>query len=232
MTTTLSCPFCSAPVNVTTGADEFTGTSTKGACACGATYSAGPEVSIACGSWTPPAAAPAPKPEIETEPCSRCGGCGRYSYCARYGSTCFRCGGKGRTLTKRGKVAAEYLRTLRSRPTSALKVGDVVRTSIVTVGCEVADVWATVEAIEAWDPSKATAWAIVNGERRDLHAAGDLTVTTRYGKTDLGRCVETRAPDYLWRVKTTGDEAARTFALAIEFQKTLTKTGTVRKASK
>jgi len=29
------------------------------------------------------------------ETCSRCGGGGRYSWCAMYGDTCFKCGGKG-----------------------------------------------------------------------------------------------------------------------------------------
>ena len=42
---------------------------------------------------------------FESEPCSRCGGSGQYSYCQSYGTTCFRCKGLKETLTKRGTVA-------------------------------------------------------------------------------------------------------------------------------
>ena len=46
----------------------------------------------------------------ETVTCSRCGGTGHYSYCAMYGSTCFKCAGKKKVLTKRGAEALRYLR--------------------------------------------------------------------------------------------------------------------------
>src|SRR5207249_1748734 len=42
---------------------------------------------------------------FESETCSRCGGSGHYSYCQRYGTTCFKCGGRTTVLTKRGEAA-------------------------------------------------------------------------------------------------------------------------------
>jgi hypothetical protein len=45
------------------------------------------------------------KIEYETAPCSRCGGSGRYSYCPGYGDRCFKCGGNGLQVSRRGKAA-------------------------------------------------------------------------------------------------------------------------------
>lgn len=33
-----------------------------------------------------------------TKECERCGGCGHYSYCQMYGTTCFGCGGSGKSV--------------------------------------------------------------------------------------------------------------------------------------
>jgi hypothetical protein len=35
---------------------------------------------------------------LPLDTCSRCHGSGNYSYCQRYGTTCFKCGGSGKTL--------------------------------------------------------------------------------------------------------------------------------------
>ena len=77
----------------------------------------------------PVAPAPAPKPaapSFESEECSRCHGTGKHSRCQMYGDTCFRCAGKGRTLTARGEAAQAHLRTLRSKRLDAIQPGDVV----------------------------------------------------------------------------------------------------------
>jgi len=65
---------------------------------------------------------------FESVSCTRCGGSGSYSYCSSYGTRCFKCGGSGKVYTKRAKVALEYLRSLRIKPTNAseVKVGDKV----------------------------------------------------------------------------------------------------------
>jgi len=41
----------------------------------------------------------------ETAPCSRCDGSGRHSYCPGYGDRCFKCGGNGTQLSRRGTAA-------------------------------------------------------------------------------------------------------------------------------
>jgi hypothetical protein len=42
----------------------------------------------------------------EMKTCSRCGGSGNYSYCQMYGTTCFKCGGRKRTLSAAGAKAS------------------------------------------------------------------------------------------------------------------------------
>ncbi len=46
--------------------------------------------------------------QYEREPCTRCHGSGNYSYCQSHGTRCFKCGGTGKQLTKRGRAAREY----------------------------------------------------------------------------------------------------------------------------
>jgi len=65
--------------------------------------------------------------EFEREPCSRCGGCGRYSYNQITGDRCFKCGGRGWTLTKRGVAAHAWHKAQRTVPASQVKVGDRIQ---------------------------------------------------------------------------------------------------------
>lgn len=71
---------------------------------------------------------------FEIENCSRCGGTGKYSYCQRYGTMCFKCGGNGWTYTKRGQVARNYYEQLCTVNGSDIKVGDIVSYTDVTLG--------------------------------------------------------------------------------------------------
>ena len=75
-----------------------------------------------------------PLTEIETVPCSRCGGSGQYSYCSMYGSTCFKCGGAKRVFTKRGLAAHNYLVALRSSPAEHVVPGMLVKMSFGMTG--------------------------------------------------------------------------------------------------
>lgn len=66
-------------------------------------------------------------PAFESETCSRCWGTGNYSYCQSYGTRCFKCHGKKKVLTKRGRVAYErYAETLKV-PVLSLKIGESFR---------------------------------------------------------------------------------------------------------
>ena len=78
----------------------------------------------------------------ETETCSRCLGSGQYSYCERYGTRCFKCGGSGKQLTKAATKAREAInefKTRYNRPARDLEPGQIVRIShkwqeVVSVG--------------------------------------------------------------------------------------------------
>ena len=63
---------------------------------------------------------------FETEVCSRCGGCGEYSYNQRDGEKCWGCDGKGVTYTKRGAAAHKFYVESLCKVTGTLAVGDKV----------------------------------------------------------------------------------------------------------
>ncbi len=70
----------------------------------------------------------APRLVYETETCSRCGGSGTYSYCQMYGSTCFKCSGRKRSLSRRGAKASAavgaFIAERFSKAVETLEVGD------------------------------------------------------------------------------------------------------------
>lgn len=65
----------------------------------------------------------------ETETCSRCGGCGQYSYCEVYGTMCLKCHGKGKQYTRQSAkaiTAIKEFKTRYNRRADELVPGDVV----------------------------------------------------------------------------------------------------------
>ena len=74
------------------------------------------------------------KPIWPTRECTRCGGCGRYSWCAQYGDTCFKCSGTGRQFAN-AKVEAiviayrAHLRSLKECQAQELAPGQHVYVS-------------------------------------------------------------------------------------------------------
>lgn len=66
----------------------------------------------------------------ETETCSRCGGCGQYSYCEMYGTTCLKCRGKGKQYTRRAAKAVAAVKKFKeryNRRADELAPGDLVK---------------------------------------------------------------------------------------------------------
>jgi hypothetical protein len=65
--------------------------------------------------------------------CSRCGGSGHYSYCQRYGTTCFKCAGSGKSITRKGASARakieEFIVANFTIAVADVKVGDLIRVS-------------------------------------------------------------------------------------------------------
>lgn len=63
---------------------------------------------------------------FESKACTRCGGCGHYSYCQMHGTRCFGCSGTGFQLTGRGAAALAHYRALQSKPVTSIAPGTPV----------------------------------------------------------------------------------------------------------
>jgi hypothetical protein len=160
--------------------------------------------------------------QLERETCGRCGGSGHYSYCQTYGTTCFKCAGKKEVLTKRGSAALAYLKTLRSRKVSEVRVGDTVKMTGCTLGGSVYEFWARVESItpHVQEGSSLKDGVMVPYRIEELCLVG----------TSKGREMASYLPlDALVEVLLSPEEQEATLRQAVAYQVTLTKTGTPRK---
>lgn len=147
----------------------------------------------------------------ETEVCGRCGGSGHYSYCQMYGTRCFGCSGKGRVYTKRGTAALAYARTLRTVKASEVQVGWLLWNDggpFSKAG------WFTVTAVGREDGSR------YMGKDEEWHPYFMLD-TSQGGIGTFEDSMVQAVPDKA----TLRDVKVK----ALEYQATLTKTGTVRK---
>lgn len=143
---------------------------------------------------------------FESKTCSRCGGCGEYSYCTMYGSVCFKCHGAGVVLTKRGRAAQTWLNAQKKKLGSELKVGETIL--IDGIPGFRASKWATITAISGEGKDhKIEAEGKNGGEGATLNGFGNIEV----------------------RVAQTKERLAELRAEGLAFQATLTKTGTVKK---
>lgn len=152
------------------------------------------------------------RPLFEHVTCHRCAGSGSYSWNAMNGSRCFGCGGSGFTLTKRGRAAQRFLNDLRTVPAEDVKVGDL----ILSEGAPgiIASKWMRVTAV-------------TRGKGRDF---GYITTP------DLDAVKIEASDGYLigiagssrFRKGFTAEEKAEHRRLALAYQDTLTKAGTVR----
>jgi len=165
---------------------------------------------------------------FERETCSRCGGSGSYSWCQRYGSTCFKCGGKKEVLTKRGAAAAARMNALLSRPYSEVQVGDTIRMSSVTVGGDVYGFWGKVVEIERGVQRGASSDP-ATGQMvpYELETVTFWTESKRFGRS--GQTVFAKSLNETVRVAATAEAKKAALADALAYQATLTKTGTPRK---
>lgn len=161
---------------------------------------------------------------FESKTCSRCGGSGTYSYCQRYGTTCFGCGGRGVTLTKRGAAAQAFLNASRLVAITDLVAGDVVYTTGITLGGGVYDQKVTVvdvgEEHQYGSSLKDGAWVPTLGR-------------TLYALTTKGEAYNyTTSSTHTFRKVFAPLEDAAKKAAALAYQATLTATGTVAKRTK
>lgn len=149
--------------------------------------------------------------KFETEVCGRCCGSGHYSYCQSYGTTCFQCHGKGVVYTKRGQAALEYLRKIRTVKVSEVEAGWIILQSAGPIN---KGGWRTVKSIGQRD----------DGSKYMEDGAWKPYVYIETIDLSMGTF-----PDSEVTAVPTKERIAETKALALQYQTTLTKTGTVRK---
>lgn len=154
---------------------------------------------------------------FENETCGRCGGSGNYSYCQRYGTTCFKCSGVKAVLTKRGTAAQAYYRSLLSKPVSELKPGMIIEDLGVTFGGDLFNQWVTILEIKE-DTT------LYNGALRPDYR--NLECKSRRGELH-SICVPLTQ---VFRVAATVEQKKAALALALTYQASLTKQGKPRKS--
>jgi hypothetical protein len=154
---------------------------------------------------------------FEAETCSRCGGSGQYSYCQRYGTTCFKCAGAKRVFTKRGQAAYKFYSALLSKRADQLMPGNKFRDITIINGSNIGHAWFKVLEVVP-DTSKAS--YLKDGVM--VEVAGQLKVSTP--DCDFHNV----SPDRIFRVASTRGQKLVAKHKAMEYQLTLSKTGKVK----
>jgi hypothetical protein len=160
---------------------------------------------------------------LERETCSRCGGSGHYSYCQMYGTVCFGCRGKKVVLSKRGQVAANYLRQLRSRRADQVQVGNTIVMSDCTISGAVYDAWVKIERIEADVQEGASL-------KDGVMTPWRMNVLYFHGRRNNTEFIKMAQPATLVEVLLSKEAQITTLRRAVAYQDTLTKSGKPRKA--
>lgn len=145
----------------------------------------------------------------ELETCSRCSGSGHYSYCQSHGTTCFKCGGTGVVLSKKGSATKNYFLEITTKSAGEAKVGDLVKDRK----------WLIVKSIEI----RENAMQSNNGP---WESAIDFTLTEKDGTPAIGFVTTSKSCiqciDNLEQWKELHNQA-------LDYQTKLTKTGKLMK---
>jgi hypothetical protein len=156
---------------------------------------------------------------FENKTCGRCGGSGNYSYCQRYGTTCFGCGGSGRKYTSRGLAAKRFADRLMSKPARDVKVGESVASVSVTTNGDVYSQWERVQAVGV---GQGCTLHMVMGQLVGSFSFGVLTNKCRHGVS----------PETLFRVAADKTTKRAAMLAGLEYQSTLTAKGTPARRSR
>lgn len=159
---------------------------------------------------------------FESETCSRCGGGGYFQHFAGvWGGRCFKCGGAGKLLTKKGAAANAWLIALRTRKASELEVGQYIRCDRITMGGQSYRVTGLITRIGLSETAK---WQDkTTGEWKPY-----LEIETKEGKKGETGVSQVFADSTFIRVFPR-EEARAQVRAAIEYQNTLSKAGKPRK---
>jgi hypothetical protein len=156
------------------------------------------------------------KREFESETCSRCGGSGNYSYCQMYGPTCFKCRGRKKILSKRGQAASDYLRDLRT-----VKVADIQAGWLIWLP---PDVFGTYKS--SW--YEVLSFVLNTGDFATARS-NDIETRSEYSKIETRVMSQMTFPESTVMAVPNKERLAETRELALDYQETLTKSGTVAK---
>lgn len=161
---------------------------------------------------------------FEKETCSRCGGCGQYSYNQVDGSRCYGCGGKGERLTKRGAAASQFFRNSCMVELGSITIGDIIEVEQMSADCRsrLRYFSPVVEISEVREIAKSKNFA--TGEWEPIYGITVSTEHAKYGKSGI-----VAKPDHMVRKGQSAEDRAAKIAAALEYQATLTKTGAPRK---
>lgn len=154
---------------------------------------------------------------FESKPCGRCGGSGNHSYCQMYGTTCFECRGKGKVYTKRGSVASQYMKSLRTVKASEVQTGWLIYVGPSPLGGYKPG-W---HVVTAAGPSDCKAWSTAPDGSKIEHSY-ILIETEKAGGQNV-------FPDSNVIAVAHKNALAATRAAALQYQERLTKAGIERR---
>ena len=158
---------------------------------------------------------------FENETCTRCGGSGKYSFCERFRDVCFKCHGAKVTLTKRGAAAQAYFTALQTVALSNLKVGQIIECSKISNGNGLYYYKAPVVSVELSD-SVSYVSSFTNGIQNAT--VEYIHVKTEHAKYGMGgMLIPKNGTVRVW------PNSPENIAMALAYQGTLTKSGTVYK---
>jgi hypothetical protein len=157
---------------------------------------------------------------FENTTCTRCGGGGRMPFSV-YGGVCFKCYGRGATLTKRGRAAQNWLQDQRVKPLEDFQAGDWILAEGFSAGSySMPSRWAQVESVEHL--TGAEAGHVSSPDLKCVHVHAVFKDGKKY--TQGGFLGESKA-----RFAMTPEQQADLRQHALAYQATLTKSGTVAK---
>lgn len=139
-----------------------------------------------------------------------------------YGNRCFKCGGSGHQLTKRGAVAQAFLDAMTTKEAIDLKVGDVVLDEYLA-GTNPAARWATIKSLSInLKGSVGQPYGPKNEQGRGMYVCWEPQVEIVSGSgTHIQFSISSKV-----RTRATEEQKAQ----ALAYQANLTKAGTERKA--
>lgn len=149
---------------------------------------------------------------FEIAVCTRCGGCGQYSYNQINGTTCFGCAGTGWKLTKRGHAAREFFEASAKKPLSKVQVGDLIQVESMS-----RRYFANVVSIKH---DILVCRREIDGVWVDCFGSSVTTEHPKYGKSGI-----TGGSNHLIRMGLSAAEKAEKLAAAMAYQDNLTLAG-------